>query len=627
EKKLVLSSAYPYRYPHNLAQLYPPVRTLGYPCNLEILYPSVAKVPKSVSGVSFLAERPDISLAARPAVQQRVYPLFDLYPAVYPHNLLELYPPVLTPIQPAHASITDATVGKRAGSIGQRAPTKKSSNIQVRLSPLYPALDLFPAVYPYNLESIYPVPPRVLAATALRKNLAQLPAPTIKKLSEIQVRLSPRYPALELFPAVYPYNLESIYPAPPKVLAATAPRKNLAVSEIHVRLSPRYPALELFPAVYPYNLESIYPAPPRVLAATTSRKNLPQLQASARSTPKSNANTTGGKRAGSIAVKRLSGIQVRLSPQYPVLDLFPPVYPYNLERIYPAPPKALAQTQAAIRPIHAVSKPSAKLSVRLARVYPNIELYAPVYPFNLDIYPSVQGENGAAFANPNLQGRDGSAGLSPDTVVKKEVIKTRSKSRKTHAQLCVEARRKTHVQLVAEVAKEAAPVRVRKSHNELRAEIFPDGLPEPVTIATAGPQVTITPVPAVTTPSEPELTPRPAPLRRQRSGTIMMRRPPAPVESTPPLPPLPPALQGADLGRSRSMVEARTQIFERAAPARSQTISTPRLVRGKNASFERARSLFHTPEESDKAASEGSRTPPRISRNVSKLDMSKFRFS
>ncbi|KAG9101600.1 hypothetical protein FS749_005480 [Ceratobasidium sp. UAMH 11750] len=283
--------------------------------------------------------------------------------------------------------------------------------------------------------------------------------------------------------------------------------------------------------------------------------------------------------------------------------------------------------QAAIRPIHAVSKPSAKLPVRLTRVYPNIELYAPVYPFNLDIYPSVQGKNGTAFADPNLQGRDGSAGLSSDTVVEKEVIKTSSKSRKTHAQLCVEVWRKTHVQLVAEVVKEAAPMRVRKSHNELQAEVFPDGLPEPVTIATAGPQVMITPVPVVTTTPEPEPAPQPAPLRRQRSGTIMMRRPPAPAESTPPLPPLPPALQGADLGRSRSMVEARTQIFERAAPARSQTISTPRLVRGKNASFERARSLFHTPEESDKAASEGSRTPPRISRNVSKLDMSKFKFS
>ncbi|KAG8688861.1 hypothetical protein FRC08_011228, partial [Ceratobasidium sp. 394] len=434
EKKLVLSSAYPYRYPHNLAQLYPPVRTLGYPCNLEVLYPSVAKVPKSVSGVSVLAERPDILLATRPAVQQRVYPLFDLYPAVYPYNLLELYPPIPAPIptpaQPAHARLTDATVGKQAGSIGQHAPIKKLSDIQVHLSPQYPALDLFPAVYPHNLESIYPAPPRVLAATAPRKNLAQLPAPTIKpahavpkppsvlpptkKLSEIQVRLSPRYPALELFPAVYPYNLESIYPAPPRVLAATTPRKGLAVSEIQVRLSPRYPALELFPAVYPYNLESIYPALPRVLAATP-RKDLSQLQASARSAPTSNASTTGGKRAGSIAVKSLSGIQVRLSPQYPALDLFPPVYPYNLERIYPAPPKALAQMQAAIRPIHAVSKPSAKLPVRLTRVYPNIELYAPVYPFNLDIYPSVQGKNGTAFVNPNLQGRGGSAGLSSDT--------------------------------------------------------------------------------------------------------------------------------------------------------------------------------------------------------------------
>ncbi|KAG8747550.1 hypothetical protein FRC10_000686 [Ceratobasidium sp. 414] len=625
EKKPALSSAYPYQYPHNLAQLYPSVKTLSYPYNLEALYPSVVTAPKSVSGVPVSAlatepvvEKSDILPAIRPTVQQRAYPLFNLYPAVYPHNLLELYPPVSAPVlQPAqsvHASNADTTVGKRPGSIASHAPVKRSSDIRVRLSPRYPTLDLFPPVYPHNLERIYPAPPKALATTILRKpvHAASEPPPAllltqsaptsnagatvgkqagsiaVKRLRDIQVRLSLRYPALDLFPPVYPYNLGRIYPAPPKALATTAPGETI---------KPAHAAFEPPPA-------------------------LPPTQP----TPTSNAGVTVGKQAGSIAVERLDGIQVRLSPQYPVLDLFPPVYPYNLERIYPALAatalgKDLAQLQASmIKPVHAVSKPLVELAVRLARAYPNIELYAPVYPFNLDIYPSAQGKNGAVFVNSNFQERDEPARLNSDIVIDQKVIETTSKSRKTHAQLCVEVWRKTHVQLVAEVAKEAAPMRVRKSHDESQT-----GVP----IVTAGPQVTITPVPVVNTTPESEPTPQPAtaPRHRQRSGTIMMRGPPAPVESAPPLPPLPPVPQGADLSRSRSMVEARTEIFERAAPARSQTINAPRLMRGKNASFERAMSLFHTPEEPGKAASEGSRTPPRISRNVSKLDMSKFKFS
>ncbi|KAG9104475.1 hypothetical protein FRC06_002131 [Ceratobasidium sp. 370] len=619
KKQLALSSAYSYRYPYNLAQLYPPVRTLGYPYNLEVLYPWVVKASKSVSGEP-VAKGPEILLATRPAIQRRAYPLFDLYPAVYPHNLLELYPPVYAPVWPpaqsTHTSNADTTVGKQPGSTGLYVPIKRLSGIQVRLSPRYPALDLFPPVYPRNLECIYPAP---------SKDLAQLQASTIKPVHAVSEPPS----ALPLAQSVAASNADAMVGKRAGSIAAKR------LGGIQVRLSLQYPALDPFPSVYPYNLERIYPAPPKDLAQlqVSTIKPVhavpepPSALPLAQSVAASNADAMVGKQTGLIAVKKLGGIRVRLSPQYPTLDLFPPVYPYNLKCIYPASLKDLTQSQVSTtKPVHAVSKPLVKLTVRLARVYPSIELYAPVYPFNLDIYPLAQ-KDGLVFANSNFQERDEFAGLDSDS--ENKVIEATSKSRKTHAQLCVEVWRKTHMQLVAEVAKQAAPMRVRKSHDKLQAEVFPDGLPGPVPSATVGPQVLITPVPLVNTTPKPELTPQPvaAPLRRQRSGTIMMRGPPAPAESAPPLPPLPPAFQGADLGRSRSMVEARTQVFERAAPARSQTIGAPRLMRGKNASFERAMTLFHTPEEPGKAVSEGSRTPPRISRNVSKLDMSKFKFS
>jgi hypothetical protein len=177
----------------------------------------------------------------------------------------------------------------------------------------------------------------------------------------------------------------------------------------------------------------------------------------------------------------------------------------------------------------------------------------------------------------------------------------------------VEAWRKTHAQLGAEVVKEAVPV--RKSHDELQTEVFPDGLPAPVHTMPVSPHVMVTPVQNATPEFDAPPKATAPPLRRHRSGTIMMRAPPA--ESLPPPVPQP------DLTRSRSMLEARTQMFERDAPARAQTISVPRPLRQKNASFERAKSLFHAPD-TNKAASEGSRTPPRVSR---KLDMSKFGFS
>ncbi|KAG8736256.1 hypothetical protein FRC12_017713, partial [Ceratobasidium sp. 428] len=594
EKKPALSTAYPYRYPYNLAQLYPSVRTLGYPYNLDGLYPSVVKTQESARVVSVsalatesTAKQSGALLGTRPAVRQTVYPVFDLYPAVYPHNLLELYPPVLAsilrPTQFTPKINGNPTVENQATSMASRGPAKTLSDAWVRLSPQYPTFDLFPAVYPHNLECIYPTSIKTFTAAVAPSNKNPLAANPIAKLPSV---------SSEACPAIRQKG---------------------------------YPVFNLYPAVYPYNLLELYPP---VLAP---------ISQPARSAETNNGKPTAGKRTTSVTfcvpAKRLSNVRVRFSSQYPTFDLFPAVYPYNLDCIYPTSVEVLVAAAptsskgvfhkelSAPKPAYATSNTLADTqSIYLARLYPNIELYAPVYPFNLDIYPSVCDKSSVVVPiNSVLKQKVSEAAAGSNT--DKEVIKPALKTRKTHAQLYAEARRKTHAQLVAEVAKNTAPARIRKTHDELQAEVFPGGLPSPVITATTSPQVMVT----LATNSEPSSAPQPtvAPLRRQRSGTIMMRGPPTPAESVPPVPPLP---QGADLARSRSMLEARTQMFERAAaPARSQTISAPRLVRGKNASFERAMSLFH--EETGKAGSEGSRTPPRVSKTISKLDMSKFKFS
>ncbi|QRV87642.1 Serine/threonine-protein kinase [Ceratobasidium sp. AG-Ba] len=467
EKKSTLSSAYPHRYPYNLAVLYP----LSYPHNLDVLYPSVVKVPAAsapapsvdpVSGlqtkVASALKRSDVLQASHPIVQRAKasgYPTFNLYPAVYPYNLLEIYP-----------------------AAAARAP--------------------------------------VSSETA---------------------------------------SAEVIVKRQTKLAALPRPSKSLQLGSIEVRLSARYPAFDLFPEVYPYNLERIYPA---------------------------------------VVGTRLAA---------------------------PSPPKTdVAQAQILV-PTLAQSSPKTLvgMTVRLDRVYPNIELYAPVYPFSLDIYPSKLAHAPAALRM---------AETSVGTGIVNHVINPTRRARKTHAQLCLEAFRKTHAQLVSEVSRAAVVARTRKTHQQLQVEVFPNGLPEaePLDVSLASTEVTVTPALGIPTEASPAPQPATRPLRRQRSGTVMMRGAPT-GESTPPLPPIP-SSQTADLSRSRSMIESRTQMFERsAAPPRSQTIGPARPLRGKSAQFERAMSLFHDSEETSNAASEGSRTPPRISKNVSKLDMSKFKFS
>ncbi|KAF8607596.1 hypothetical protein BDV93DRAFT_519625 [Ceratobasidium sp. AG-I] len=547
QKKPTLSSAYPHRYPHNLGMLYPSVRRLGYPVSLENIYPSVpgGSLPATKSLVTQKKasaagpERSDGSLAThqatiRASVKTKavVYPVFNLYPAVYPHNLAEIYPAVVRPGNAASTAPRSVPALARPSTISASsapalAPATRPVLVQhVKMSRGYPFIDLYPAVYPHNLESIYPI----VRTQAAKRTVTRPVKPAAQALPSIRVGLSPQYPALDLFPAVYPYNLERIYPTA-KTLAP-------ALSDVKT-----------------------YQAP----------KPLP-----ARSAVKTQKPAASNLRA--------------LGHQMPI---------------------------------------ARGIQVRLARTYPNMELYAPVYPFNLDIYPTAAWKAVVVPSEAKVELADTvvvAAQVVHSELVDEETTKVTARPRKTHAKLCAEAWHKTHVQLVAEVATEATPVRIRKSHTELQTEVFPDGPPAP-TPTSQSPHVTVTPVQrhAPEPESEPEPKPAVAPLRRQRSGTIMAR--PPPTGPLPPPPPTPALPQGMDLGRSRSMLEARTQMFERAAPARANTVGAPKIVRQKSTSFERTKSLFHTPEEG-KVESEGSRTPPRTPRRtVSKLDMSKFNFS
>ncbi|KAL5636926.1 hypothetical protein ACGC1H_000787 [Rhizoctonia solani] len=516
------STAYPYRYPENLEQLYPSKDTAQYPASLERIYPVIRKKARTVSA---LATRPkslksptrNNSLATD---STQAYPVFNLYPAAYPHNLGEIYPSLP---RDSFAPVAQTTKGFTPLVSSPVSPPAKTLPLprtrDVARSRGYPFIDLYPAVYPHNLTCLYPsvlgdvVPPKPTLTPAARAQ-----APTARETS--------------------------VVPSSPPVLIPTSDG-------------------------YPFNLDNIYPVIPGCSKPST---NIPSVAA---------------------------------SPATPA-------------------PKAVME------------------STWLARTYPNLEIYRPVYPYSLVIYPfigvtkvpeMVVQVQGKVVRNSPVSDEDFEIGNTQTKMLPK-------KTRKTHAQLCTKVWRKTHAQLVAEVS--------RKLHIELEAEVFPNGLPEAKVTPEAEPTtptLSVTEAPSqeagpAAKPALEKLAPVPAPasgpksapvpavaaLRRQRSGTIMRS---SSTESLP-TPPLP-QVGGPELGRSRSMVESRAQMFER-THTRSQTDGpqgplAKTLVRQKSATFERAKSLFHTPEETK---SEGSQSPPVRSvpmRRVTKLDMSKFGFA
>ncbi|CAE6523170.1 unnamed protein product [Rhizoctonia solani] len=672
------STVYPYRYPENLEQLYPSKDTAWYPTNLEHIYPVLSEKTRTTSSVAArsVGAKPLTSNNSPATYSTQAYPVFNLYPAVYPHNLGEIYPAV-----PYGLSVL--SVPPRVSAPAKSLPVQRAQNAEVSRG--YPFIDLYPAVYPHNLEEIYPALPRhSFVPTALTSTVAPVLSapprvPTPAKSLSVQRTENPEisrgYPFIDLYPAVYPHNLEEIYPALPhgSSVLSVPPRVSASAKSLPVQraenagVSRGYPFFDLYPAVYPHNLEEIYPA-------LLHRSFAP---------------------ANSSSVQRTQNVEI--SRGYPFIDLYPAVYPHNLAHIYPSvlgvviPTPAFAQVAraqslsapretdvssvpapdldgypfnldklypaisghpklssstpgVAVSPIAPVPKSEAPTmeSTRLARVYPNFELYRPVYPYNLAIYPPIRVTNELETVQAAEDKVVRNSPVSDEDLGDAQTKTLPKRMRKTHAQLCTEAWRKTHAQLVTEVLAS----RPRKLHAELEAEVFPNGLPEakiapevepptPTLSVTeahgeeAGPATKpvlekLAPVPVSTTGPKSAPVPAVAALRRQRSGTIMR---PSPTESLPP--PLPQGA-GIELGRSRSMVEARTQMFER-THTRSQTgpqVPPARtLVRQKSATFERAKSLFHTPEETK---SEGSQTPPLRSvpmRRVTKLDISKFGFA
>ncbi|KAH7887710.1 hypothetical protein F5I97DRAFT_2011018 [Phlebopus sp. FC_14] len=206
------------------------------------------------------------------------YPYFDLYPAWMKPSLqgcestgpfLRNRVPDIYPTVYIHSNLyssADIHVKARTQEVLHLPP------VRVIFSPVYPAFDLYPSCYPHNLDCIYPnvvvaegkksvdlpcsypwlviyrpVYPFVTPYPTLAAEISQplwplrysYDAPTLKS---VVVKLSPQYPAFDLYPDIYPWNLTNIYPS-----VTIDNRLNMSV-----RLSSRYPWIDIYPSVYPY---------------------------------------------------------------------------------------------------------------------------------------------------------------------------------------------------------------------------------------------------------------------------------------------------------------------------------------------------------------------------------------
>ncbi|KAG2348944.1 hypothetical protein BDR05DRAFT_986577 [Suillus weaverae] len=218
----------------------------------------------------------------------------------------------------------------------------------------YPSLDIYPASYPYF--NIYPACAEVNSGLSSARG----------------------YPILEIYPAVYPHF--NLYPSiacsaisSPKKTAASQPQKSVIVE-----LAPTYPLFNLYPPLYPYNLNSIYPAPAVKLSSSVVLPSsypwlviYPSVYPHVNPYPQAGAEVTGPRKAKDEIAQP---VQVKLRPQYPILDIYPAGYPRSLKTIYP-PTK--------------VEDHVSEITVRLSSRYPWLDIYPSVYP-SVEPYPTLE---------------------------------------------------------------------------------------------------------------------------------------------------------------------------------------------------------------------------------------------
>ncbi|KAG2141733.1 uncharacterized protein EDB93DRAFT_621944 [Suillus bovinus] len=278
----------------------PMVISLSQQGGLKTEYPSLDIYPASYPYFNIYPAWAEVNSGLSSA---RGYPTLDIYPTVYPH--FNLYPSIACSVIPS----PEKTV-----------TSQPQKSIIVELAPTYLLFDLYPPLYPYNLNLIYP-------------------APAVRLSSSVVLPSS--YPWLITYPPVYPH----VIPYPQASDEVTGPQKaeDEVAQPVQVKLRPQYPVLDIYPAGYPWSLKTVYP---------------------------------------STEVENAFEITVRLSSRYPWLDIYSSVYPFV------EPYQTLNKTCESPMSRSETHYKSEFVKVTLARHYPLFHLYPAAYP-HFDLYPTL----------------------------------------------------------------------------------------------------------------------------------------------------------------------------------------------------------------------------------------------
>ncbi|KAF8639678.1 hypothetical protein AX17_000942 [Amanita inopinata Kibby_2008] len=434
-----------YRLSYPFLNIYPAV----YP--FFDLYPETAG--RSSSGTVVINTH--APLTAVDVYIAAIYPVFDLYLAVYPWSLQDIYRPNRSPRVPIDAhSLSDLS----------QAPSLRSSTIENWTVPTtineYPSFNLYPSVYPY-----FDLYPRRL----------QCPTPSFGHDPQTVSVHCQSYPVFNLYPAVYPdFNIYpsidksdysiSVHQPPARSPTYVEKPASIHYQPCHVALYPdlniypiidsssfllhvlnwgrvcSYPVLDIYPAVYPYF--NLYPAFEEKLTC------------------------------GAEAIAQ--PVDVNLKSAYPSIDIYPLIYPYF--NIYPPLPDTII-SRGHIK--------EAEIYTQFAKVTPEpfrfriFNLYPLVYP-HFDLYPVVTGSMATPEAmqvsiTPQYPAFNlypavyPHFDLWPFTTGDQMSPRPKSVSRRTHAEL--------HILVLKERARSHSAFvwkKPKKSHQELHKFVFPD---------------------------------------------------------------------------------------------------------------------------------------------------------
>ncbi|KAI9063240.1 hypothetical protein FKP32DRAFT_1572561 [Trametes sanguinea] len=607
--------------------------TLGYP-TMDIypaVYPSFDIYPA-------LLTLDDRKLGAPAVSSGAAYPIFDLYPAVYPS--FNIYPaaltvvlpeskdvstrlsasyPVIEPYPPVYPYLTIYPAASTASRPTTGAipiiPTKQrdsTTSISVHLPSAYPVFDIYPAVYPYCFEHIYPavhaphpavypysletIYPSVVAEEGLEIRTSGLsvgvkrqypifdiyPSASASQSEDtcegVVISLQRDYPIIEIYPAVYPWNLQGIYPA-----ISASPEND--GSGIVVKLVSAYPAIEIYPAIYPHSLDTIYPAQYPLASRTTIATKRPSV--SLRPLVKSTHSRKSSKQRAvppvpplprnareltpvSLAPRRplpaprvVAGIPVQLSAVYPNVCPYPPAYPYF--SIYPD----IASGELATVNVELGGKVSALMQYPHLVIYPSVYPHIEVYPGSWDNVPAPASQAlpmrvvrpRPKFTHMELRSQVLAAAKKAEPVpvptrrrptfshleLREQVLKTEraakprelprvivddSSPESSPASADLFSPPEPDFEIVTPVVRSAAPAPV-----PVQSPFSP---PEPDFEIVAAPRSPTCPSPL---PGRHPSQPPPPPVSRSRSGTVSSRPPvppvPRPAGARPPVPPIP----------------------------------------------------------------------------------------